>query len=114
MPTVMIKTNATIEQSTRPEILRATSRTVSQMLGKPEGYVMVILEQVPDMLFGGDPAPLAYLELKSLGLPEDRGATYSATLCDLIEEQLGVAPNRVYIELSAPPRHLFGFDGGTF
>jgi phenylpyruvate tautomerase len=114
MPTLIIKTNAAVDESARGEILRTASRTVAKMLGKPEGYVMVILEPVPDMLFGGDPAPLAYLELESLGLPEDKTPDYSATLCHLIEETIGVAPNRVYIEFSSPPRHLFGFNGGTF
>jgi len=114
MPTLNIKTNAAIDESARTELLRTASRTVAWMLGKPEGYVMVILEQVPDMLFGGNPAPLAYLELKSLGLPEERCAEYSATLCGLVDTQLGVPPDRVYIEFTAPPRNMFGFDGGTF
>lgn len=114
MPTLMIKTNAAIDASARAEILSEASRTVAKMLGKPESYVMVMLEQVPDMLFGGDPAPLAYLELKSLGLPEDKGGEYSAALCALVQAQLGVPQSRIYIELSSPPRHLFGFDGRTF
>jgi phenylpyruvate tautomerase len=114
MPTLIVKTNADLDGIDRPTLLRTASKTVAEMLGKPERYVMVILEQNPDMCFGGDSAPLAYLELKSLGLPEQRSTEFSARLCDLVQAHLGVAPGRVYIEFTSPPRHLFGFDGGTF
>jgi hypothetical protein len=66
------------------------------------------------MCFAGDTAPCAYLELKSLGLPEQRTAELSAALCGFVEEHLGVPKSRVYIEFASPPRHLFGFDGRTF
>lgn len=114
MPTLLIKTNAADAAADRPALLQAASRTVAEMLGKPEGYVLVALEPVADMCFGGDAAPLAYLELKSLGLPEERTAEFSATLCGFLEQHLGVPPSRVYIEFAAPARHLFGFDGRTF
>lgn len=114
MPTLIVKTNADLASIDRPKLLQTTSQAVAEMLGKPERYVMVILEHNPDMCFGGDTAPLAFLELKSLGLPEQRSAEYSATLCDLVQTHLGVDPDRVYIEFASPPRHLFGFDGGTF
>jgi phenylpyruvate tautomerase len=114
MPTLIVKTNADLDGIDRPTLLKTASAAVAEMLGKPERYVMVILEQNPDMCFGGDSAPLAFLELKSLGLPEQQSAEFSATLCGLMQQQLGVAPDRVYIEFASPPRHLFGFDGGTF
>ncbi len=114
MPTLLVKTNADLGSIDRPTLLQTASKAVAEMLGEPERYVMVILEHNPDMCFGGDTAPLAYLELKSLGLPEQRSAEFSATLCNLIQTHLGVAPDRIYIEFASPPRHLFGFDGGTF
>jgi phenylpyruvate tautomerase len=114
MPTLIIKTNAPIAENAGSELLKAASATVAAMLGKPERYVMVLLEPTPRMSFGGDTAPVAYLELKSLGLPEDRSAEFSETLCRFVEEHLNVPPARVYIEFTSPPRHLFGYNGGTF
>ena len=114
MPTLIVKTNADLDGIDRPTLLQTASAAVAEMLGKPERYVMVMLEQNPDMCFGGDSAPLAYLELKSLDLPEQKTTAFSARLCDLVQAHLGVAPGRVYIEFASPPRHLFGFDGGTF
>jgi phenylpyruvate tautomerase PptA (4-oxalocrotonate tautomerase family) len=114
MPTLIIKTNAQLPPHPLDELLQAFSGAVAELLGKPEGYVMVLLEPVTEMSFASDTAPCAYLELKSLGLPEDRTAELSAALCGLVEEHIGVRTSRVYIEFASPPRHMFGFDGRTF
>jgi phenylpyruvate tautomerase PptA (4-oxalocrotonate tautomerase family) len=114
MPTLIIKTNADLTGVDRVSVIQGMSSSVATMLGKPERYVMVILQPTPDMCFGGDTAPLAYLELKSLGLPQGRTAELSATLCELMQRHLGVPAGRVYIEFASPERHLFGFNGGTF
>lgn len=114
MPTLIVRTNAPHDPARRPVLLEAASALVAELLGKPERYVMVLFEPVADMCFGGNTAPAAYLELKSLGLPEQRTAELSAALCRLLDEQLKVPADRVYIEFASPPRHLFGFDGGTF
>jgi phenylpyruvate tautomerase PptA (4-oxalocrotonate tautomerase family) len=114
MPTLRILTNAQVPTEGRADLLAKTSQAVSEMLGKPESYVMVILEDGRDMLFAGSPAPAAFVELISLSLPEDRTAHYSRTLCNLLDDVLGVPAERVYIGFSSPPRHLFGWNGDTF
>ena len=114
MPTLKIQTNVELPTARRKPILEAASSTVSRMLGKPESYVMVMLQTNTDMLFAADDAPLAYLELKSLGLPEDDSPALSGALCEFMEKHFGVPPERVYIEFASPPRHMFGWSGGTF
>ena len=66
------------------------------------------------MLFAGSNEPLAYLELKSIGLPADKTTQFSATLCDLISTTLSIQSDRIYIEFSDAPRHLWGWNGKTF
>ncbi|MBK1701836.1 phenylpyruvate tautomerase MIF-related protein [Thiococcus pfennigii] len=114
MPTLRIVTNVEIPPEQCAALLADASGTVAAMLGKPEAYVMVLIEDGRALSLGGSSAPAAYLELKSLGLPEDRTAEYSRTLCDLLAEALEIGAERVYIEFAAPPRHLFGWNGGTF
>lgn len=114
MPTLKIQTNVEIPSKRRKVILEAASSTVAEQLGKPESYVMVILETNRDMLFSAADSPLAYLELKSLGLPEDTTPAISAALCQFMEQHFGVPPGRIYIEFASPPRHLFGWNGKTF
>jgi len=114
MPTLIIQTNVEVPAERRKVILEAASSLVAEQLGKPESYVMVLMQHNRDMLFGANGAPLAYLELKSLGLPEERAPELSAALCAFMERHFGISPARVYIEMASPPRHLFGWNGGTF
>lgn len=114
MPTLIIHTNVETPADRRAPILEKASATLARILGKPESYVLVMLKTVPDMLFAGTDAPLAFLELKSLGLPEDSTAHLSAALCDYMATHFGVPADRIYIEFASPPRHMYGWNGSTF
>ncbi len=114
MPLLSIRTNVRLEAGEREKTLAEASRAVADMLGKPESYVMVYLEDDASLSFAGSREPAAWLELKSLGLPESETARFSQALCALAQERLGVAPSRTYIEFSSPARHMWGWDGRTF
>ncbi len=113
MPLIKIETNQALPEDTAA-LLRQASAAVAGMLGKPESYVMVSLTHNPHMSFAGSSAPLAYVELKSLGLPEPRTPGLSATLCEFLEAHLEIPAERVYIEFSGPERHLWGWNSATF
>ena len=114
MPLLQITTNKTLSDTEQQTIVKDLSASVASMLGKPENYVMVILQTNPAMSFAGPDSPLAYLELKSLGLPEDKTADFSSALCSLVNEHLSVPQDRTYIEFSSPPRHFWGWNNSTF
>jgi len=114
MPYLNIQTNADIGPKQQAELLDQASRLVAGMLGKPESYVMVALQAGVAMRFGGSDAPLAYLELKSLGLPKARSAELSATLSEWVGQVLAIPAARVYIEFSDPKRSMWGWNSGTF
>ncbi|MDH5327747.1 MAG: phenylpyruvate tautomerase MIF-related protein [Gammaproteobacteria bacterium] len=114
MPYLSIQTNQGPDQINTNELLRKASLTVAEILGKPESYVMVALPDPVPMMFAGSSEPLAYLELKSIGLPDAQTSQLSQSLCALISDQLGIDQNRVYIEFSNAPGNLWGWDGGTF
>ena len=96
-------TNVQVDPSYLPELMARASRTVADLLGKPESYVMVILESGRDLLFGGSAEPAAYLELKSLNLPESRTPEGSRGLCGPLADTPAVPAERDYIENTAPP-----------
>lgn len=114
MPLFSITTNKAIGEKERTALADAASKLVSEMLGKPERYVMVLVNAGETMRFAGSDEPCAYVELKSLGLPEDKTGEYSAKLCELVDEQTGIPTDRVYIEFSGPARHLWGWNATTF
>jgi len=114
MPYLSIRTNVMMDDAGQKTLLKKASQTVASVLGKPESYVMVNLDSGNTMLFAGSDAPLAYLQLKSLGLPEARTSDFSQTLCELMQTELGIEPGRVYIEFAGPERHMWGWNRGTF
>lgn len=114
MPYLLIRTNHPIPASEQPPLLARCSANVAEALGKPERYVMVSLETDTAMLFGGDDSPCAYLELKSIGLPEARTAEFSSLLCELVERELNIPAERTYIEFADAARHMWGWNTGTF
>jgi len=114
MPLLSIETNQTADDPTIAHLLKTASRAVAEQLDKPERYVMVRFQRNPDMLFAGEDAPLAYLEMKSIGLSESATGELSALLCQLVEQELKVPRDRIYIEFASAPRKLWGWNGGTF
>ena len=114
MPYLLIQTNQTLSQEQSRALLAAASKSVANLLGKPEGYVMVAIQPNTSMLFAGNDQPLAYLQLKSLGLPESSTTEFSHVLCNLINSELDIATDRIYIEFIAPERHMWGWKNKTF
>jgi len=84
------------------------------MLGKPERYVMVEMQSSLSLSFAGSVEPAAFVELKSIGLPQEQTQHYSAALCDLITQQMEIPPERIYIEFTNASRALWGWNRTTF
>jgi phenylpyruvate tautomerase PptA (4-oxalocrotonate tautomerase family) len=112
MPYLKIVTNQEITDHSA--LLKRASQLVAEQLGKPERYVMVESQSNRNMLFAGSSQPLAYLELKSIGLPAAITTELSAALATLMKEELGISKDRVYIEFNDAPRNMWGWNGSTF
>src|SRR5690606_16829165 len=95
-------------------ILKEASALVAQELEKPESFVMVALQPDTAMLFAGSDEPVAFLELKSVGLPGKKTKKLSQALCVLIEEHLGIVPERVYVKFIDVNRGMWGWKGDVF
>jgi phenylpyruvate tautomerase PptA (4-oxalocrotonate tautomerase family) len=66
------------------------------------------------MMFAGTDDPVAFLELKSIGLPAQETKRLSQALCGLIHEHLGIRPERVYVKFIDVRRGMWGWKGDTF
>jgi phenylpyruvate tautomerase PptA (4-oxalocrotonate tautomerase family) len=114
MPYLKIQTNRPLDSAAENNLMQKASSAVADALGKPEKYVLIEISSGKPMLFAGSNAPLAYLELKSIGLPESETSRLSQTLCDMISQELGIQADRVYIEFANAERHMWGWNNGTF
>ncbi|MFP4662314.1 MAG: phenylpyruvate tautomerase MIF-related protein [Halanaerobiales bacterium] len=112
MPYLKLQTNATIEDS--KELVKGLSRLIADELSKPENYVMVALQDETILSMAGFFEAAAYVELKSLGLPESVTARLSRAICDYLEDKANIPQERVYIVFSDIDRKMWGWNGGTF
>ena len=112
MPLLEISTNTKVDNSLN--IAERASTLTADILGKPESYVMVKIQTEQTLIFAGNNEPAAHVKLKSLGLPEDKTADFSASICAFISEQLDINSARIYIEFANPERHMWGWNEKTF
>jgi phenylpyruvate tautomerase PptA (4-oxalocrotonate tautomerase family) len=113
MPCLRIHTNRAIDDKASQVVLKKASRLVAQELSKPEEYVMVSLEPLSSMLFAGSAEPAAFMELRAIGLPAKKTSDLSRVLCELVESELGIPKDRVFINFSDVPPELWGWNGET-
>lgn len=114
MPFLKIQTNTELPEAAARTLASRASALVATQLGKPERYVMVSVETNAAMQFGGSTEPLAYLELKSIGLPESSTGDASRALCELVSSETGIDPERIYIEFADAARRMWGWNSSTF
>ncbi|MBI5546555.1 MAG: hypothetical protein HY901_21955 [Deltaproteobacteria bacterium] len=114
MPFVHVQTSVPVSEPAREELLVAVSRLAAKAIGKPESYVMTGLSQGP-MLMGGKPGPAAFCEVRSIGgLGPEVCTALSSQLCALLEEKLGVTPERVFLNFVEVEAERWGWNKATF
>jgi len=114
MPYLKLKTNVSISKQKTPQLMTQLSQLLAKETGKSERYVMVELSADRDMIFSGSREPLAFLECKSIGLTATQAKSLSAAISQLLQTEIQVSSERVYIEFSNCPAEYWGWNGATF
>jgi phenylpyruvate tautomerase PptA (4-oxalocrotonate tautomerase family) len=114
MPFLSLQTNAELTDAARSKLAQELAELVSRELGKPMDYIQVHLQLGAFLTFAGTDERTAFVDLRSLGLPPNKPPALSAALCVLLQEQLGVPPQRVFLNFQDMPRSHWGWNGRTF
>lgn len=115
MPLLRLQLSIPLATAERAPLLARLSTEVARALGKPEAYMMVILEPEVPMLMSGTPDPAAFFELRSVGsISAAQAASLSERVSAVLSEATGIAADRVYSNYSGVPGAMWGHDGGTF
>ena len=114
MPYLKIQTSRELSPEQSSRFIKQASALVAEKLGKPERYVMVVMEPPLPMVFAGSDEPAVFMELKSIGLSETQTPELSQALCALGQAALDVNQDRIYIEFADAPRKMWGWNGATF
>jgi phenylpyruvate tautomerase len=114
MPLLELKTTVSLTEAKRDELLAALSKIVARDLGKPEQYVMVILESEP-MLMSGLPGPAAFADIRSIGgLSPAVNQKLACDLSEILRNQAGIPLDRIYLNFTDVPAAAWGWNGCTF
>lgn len=114
MPLLKLETTVTLAEDKRASLLPALSRVVAETTGKPEQYVMVTVSQV-SMLMAGKPGDAAFVDIRGIGeLDAKVNSELSQKICQALEQSLGIAPARIYLNFTDVPAQNWGWNGQTF
>jgi phenylpyruvate tautomerase PptA (4-oxalocrotonate tautomerase family) len=114
MPLLKLETNAALSEDKRKALLGPLSKTVAEIVGKPEQYVMVTIGQA-GMLMSGSAGDAAFVDIRGIGgLNYDVNRKLAERVCMLLQEFLGIPPNRVYLNFTELEAGNWGWNGNTF
>jgi phenylpyruvate tautomerase PptA (4-oxalocrotonate tautomerase family) len=116
MPLINVFTSAELPAAEKTDaLLKDLSSLLARRFGKPERYVMTSLIPRPRMTFAGTSAPACFVEIKNVGaIDPSLSRTLSADVTSRLHAALGVAPDRIYLEMAHVEGHLWGWNGDTF
>ena len=111
MPLINVRTSlASVDEA--EALLKQMSALLAEQTGKPEAYVMTLLETGVPMTFAGSTDPCAYVEVKSIGALKPPAMT--AAFSELISARTDIPANRIYIGFDDVQASAWGWNGSTF
>ena len=112
MPFIQINTSTNSVVKNDDALQKDISKIVAELTGKPENYVMTMLQRDTKMTFAGSDEPCCFIKVKSIGsLTPSR---MSKSLCELIASNTNISTDRIYIEFIDVKASHWGFNSSTF
>ena len=114
MPLLKLETTVALPDEKRKSLLAALSKTVAGTIGKPEQYMMVTLSHTA-VLMSGKEGEAAFVDIRRIGgLSTEVNRKLSQQVCQLLQDSLGVAPDRIYMNFTDVDASNWGWNGSTF
>jgi phenylpyruvate tautomerase len=114
MPLLQLQTAAPVADDKQQPLLSALSKILSEAIGKPESYVMVTLRSGP-VSMAGSAGDAAFADVRSIGgLNGGTNKQLAQRICALLQEQLGIPSNRVFLNFTDVGASHWGWNGSTF
>ena len=114
MPLLKLQTTLTIPADKRKVLMSSLSKAVASTIGKPEQYVMVVVDEAA-IIMSGNEGEAAFVDVRSIGgLGGDVNRKLSQQVCKLLEDSLGISSERVFLNFTDVPASNWGWKGGTF
>lgn len=115
MPLVKLQISATVPEEQQQTLIAAASQLIADTIGKPEQYVMVTLETQVPIMMAGTQGDAAFADVRSIGgLNNTVNKQISQKLAAALQEHVGVATDRVYMNFTSINGENWGWRGSTF
>ena len=113
MPFINAKFSATVSPEKEKELKSALGEAIT-LLGKPERYLMVEIEDERRLYFGGDNSrPIAFFDVSLLhSAPRKSYEKLTARLCEIAKDIMDVDGDNVYVKFEETEN--WGYDSFMF
>ncbi|KAL3271447.1 hypothetical protein HHI36_021933 [Cryptolaemus montrouzieri] len=114
MPHLRIETNVPSIKIPK-DLPQKLCSTIASSLGKPIGYCVATVVGDVNMSWGGSTDPAAQATLMSIGaLGVSENKKHSKAIFEVVEKELGVSKDRMYVSYINAPTSDVGYNGTTF
>ena len=116
MPLVQLDTSCILsDQSKKQALAKTLSQIAAEASGKPEQYVMACIHDNVTMTMSGAAGPCALVTVKAIGgLSKSVNQAFAAHISELLQRELDIAPNRVYLTFEELTSSHWAWNGRTF
>ena len=116
MPLIELDTSCELaDAGKKQQLAGALSRVVAEGTGKPEQYVMACVRDKVVMTMSGQPGPSALVAIKGIGgLSKAVNQSLASKISQLLQKELAVPGDRVYITFQEFPASNWAWNGKTF
>lgn len=116
MPLIRLETSCDLSDPDKKQSLtRALSKIAAEGIGKPERYVMASVHDKVDMTMSGEIGPCALVTIKSIGgLTLTVNQTLATRIDQMLQEELAISQDRIYVTFEEMAPTHWAFNGRTF
>ncbi len=116
MPLIRLDTSFSFPDPDRKQAFaKMLSKTAAEGTGKPEQYVMACIQDNLAMTMSGASGPCALVTVKAIGgLNKSVNQTLAAKVSQLLQKELKIPQNRIYVTFEELAPTHWAWDGKTF
>ena len=110
----LVKVQSSKEPEDKTALLADLSGAVSEVTGKPQQYIMAVLDTASFMMEGKE-TEAAFVEIRGIGgVNGETNRALSEKVCSIINQRLSIPANRIYINFFDISASNWGWNGSTF
>ena len=114
MPFIELRTNKQLSKAKKDKLMKDLTDLIAKDLNKPQRVIMCQCSDNQHLMFGASGEALAFIDLRSIRLPEDQTPQLSQSIVSFVKNHLDINGDRVFINFTNFQPHMWGYNGSTF